>query len=61
MEINLENQFKNYILKGYLSIPEIDTTNIKNGPSLPSRLIIFVHGSGSSKDSPRNLKIEGFS
>jgi putative phosphoribosyl transferase len=53
INIPLVDSFGNSIvLGGYLTIPddsEDSTTNIKK-----NSLVIFVHGSGSSKDSPRN-------
>ena len=51
--IPLVDSFGNSIvLEGYLTIPDDSkdsTTNTKKNP-----WVIFVHGSGSSKDSPRN-------
>ena len=53
INIPLVDSFGNSIvLEGYLTIPDDSkdsTTNTKN-----NSLVIFVHGSGSSKDSPRN-------
>ena len=46
INISLVDSFGNNItLKGYLTIPNDTNTN---------SLVIFVHGSGSSKDSTRN-------
>lgn len=48
VEIPLVDAFDNEItLKGYLTIPNVKVDKIPP-------FVIFVHGSGSSKDSPRN-------
>ena len=39
-------------LDGYLTIPDKNNDRITN--TKRNSLVIFVHGSGSSKDSPRN-------
>jgi putative phosphoribosyl transferase len=52
IEIPLIDSFGNNItLEGFLTIPKYDNNTVH---TKRSRLVIFVHGSGSSKDSPRN-------
>ena len=52
IKIPLIDSFGNNItLEGYLTIPKYDNNTVH---TRRSRLVIFVHGSGSSKDSPRN-------
>jgi hypothetical protein len=53
INIPLVDSFGNDIdLEGYLTIP--DKNKDRNPNTKRNSLVIFVHGSGSSKDSPRN-------
>ena len=52
IEIPLVDSFGNNInLEGYLTIPNYENDIVYNKQST---VVIFVHGSGHSKDSPRN-------
>lgn len=52
IEIPLVDSFGNNInLEGYLTIPNYDNDTVH---TRQNTIVIFVHGSGSSKDSPRN-------